>query len=208
MIHCHQSVWRIPSNFRHIVNHQWDELRGTRFLLIEEDNSFHLVIKDRTRRMSYIEIKRLELEEFKNTSHLLSDDKLMESMMNRMELEDHKEINVEQEKHTDLNHEILRTLSSCSLLSRKLRSWFTSNQIKELKKILDKFPGHQTTIRKFLKISKTSFHRLKQEIKNLDNHLIFTKRLIRENNDLSLLQKVYVRQLVKPPTVPLTLNEI
>ena len=158
--------------------------------------------------MDHNELKCLELKEFKDTSHLLTNDKIVEEMMNRMELGDHKEVNVDKEIPDDFDREMLRLLSNCNLNSRKKGSWFTLNQVKELKVILTKFPDHQANVRKFLKISKTSFHRLREEIKKLDNPSIINRRLIRDNKDLSPLQKGYIRQLVKPPSVPLTLNEI
>ena len=120
--------------------------------------------------MDYCEVKRLEWKEFNDTSHLLADDKLVEEMINRMELGDHKENNIDKELPDDLPQEMLRFMSTCNLTSRKLRFWFTSNQIKELKTILAKFSDHRATFRKFLKIPKASFHRLREEIRKLDNH--------------------------------------
>ena len=74
--------------------------------------------------MGYNQIKSLKLEEFKNTTHVLADDKLIEDLMNRMKLEDQKEINVDTETPDDLNQEILKCLSTCNLISRKKRTWF------------------------------------------------------------------------------------
>ena len=116
----------------------------------------------------------------------------MEDLMNRMKLEDHREINVDTETHDDLNQKILKCLSTCNLISRKKRTWFSSYQINELKVNLSKFPDHQVTIRKFLKIAKASFHRLKEEIKDLENHSIISKRTMRDNKDLKIFQKVYI----------------
>ena len=110
--------------------------------------------------------------------------------MNRMELEDHKEDNVDKEIPDDLPQEMLRFMSTGNLASRKRRSWFTSNQIKELKTILAKFPDHQATVRKFLKIPKASFHRLREEIRKLENQPSINKRFVRETKDLNLLQKM------------------
>ena len=76
----------------------------------------------------------------------------MEEMMNKMELWDHKEDNVDKNLPDDLPQEMLRFMSTVNLTSSKRRSWFTSNQIKVLKNNLAKFPDHQATVRKFLKI--------------------------------------------------------
>ena len=105
--------------------------------------------------MDHNELKCLESKEFKDTSHLLTNDKIVEEMMNRMELGDHKEVNVDKEIPDDFDQEMFRLLSNCNLNSRKKGSWFTSNQVKELKVILTKFPDHQANVRKFLRISTT-----------------------------------------------------
>ena len=158
--------------------------------------------------MDYTQIKSRESEEFKNTSHFLADNKLLEYSMNRMRIEHRDETKVDMKPYVDLEQELLIFMSTWSLAKRKARSWFTSKQINELKNILSKFPNHQVTVRKFLKLSKTSFNRLQREINEQEYPSTENKRNIRENKNLSNIQKAYIRQFVRPPTVPLTLNEI
>ena len=69
--------------------------------------------------MGYNQIKSFELEELKTITYVLADDNLIEDLMNRMKLEDHKDINVDTETPDDLNQEILKCLSACNLISKK-----------------------------------------------------------------------------------------
>ena len=208
MINDHQSVSKFSSKFRYVVYHWANEWRGEWHILDEDDSPFHLILKDQFRAMDYTQIKSRESEEFKNTSHFLADDKLLEYSMNRMRIEHRDETKVDMKPYVDLEQELLIFMSTWSLAKRKARSWFTSKQINELKNILSKFPNHQVTVRKFLKLSKTSFNRLQREINEQEYPSTENKRNIRENKNLSNIQKAYIRQFVRPPTVPLTLNEI
>ena len=62
------------------------------------------------------QIKISELEEFKNTTHILAYNKLMNNLIKRIKLENHRMINVDSETPDDFNQEILKCLTTCNLI--------------------------------------------------------------------------------------------
>ena len=99
-------------------------------------------------------------------------------------------------------------IQSASLVTKRKGSKFTKDQWLELSMLLKKYPDDYLKIRRALKISWSTFRRLVRESevgfwKRESTHL--------KKHPLSILnkiKKVYIRKLVQPPTVPMTLKSI
>ena len=113
-----------------------------------------------------------------------------------------------EEEPKSLEHAIFRSIESLKLKKRRKGTWFTFEHLNELKIVLEKFPENHSLIKKALRISTASFKRLKGEWASLIIRDILNKREEISKCCLNELQKVYVKHFVKPPTIPLTLNEI
>ena len=208
MIHHLRSIWRVSKIIRFFKN-LWRSIKWIiRFVLEEEKDQFHQIIKCEVKGMKHADIKQLEKREFNSTIDIIGQENLITNMLNRLNIE--ADIIDERQKvePRSLEHAIFKSIESLKLKNRRKRTWFTYEHLIELKTILERFPNNHSLIKKALKISAASFKRLKSEWENLGIGEQSNKREERSKRDLNVLQKTFVKQLVNPPTVPLTLNEI
>ena len=158
--------------------------------------------------MSHADIKQLEKREFDSTIEIIGQDNLIKNMLNRLDIEADIAEPQQKEEPKSLEHAIFRSIELLKLKKRRKGTWFTFEHLNELKMVLEKFPENHSLVRKALRISAASFKRLKAEWASLIIRDIQNKRKERSKYGLNLLQKIYVKHFVKPPTIPLTLNEI
>ena len=75
---------------------------------------------------------------------------------------------------------------------------YTIEQLEELAWILEKFRNNHMTIRRALKISNSSFYKIKKEIEALNNTIFKSKRKSQNLSNHSVLEKEYISILIKP----------
>ena len=196
-----KSIWFFNSLWR---TYKWVVVH----ILDEEEDQFHQIIKREVKGMSHDDIKQLEKREFDSTIKVIGQDNLIINMLNRLDIEAGVPGQHQREEPKSLEHAIFRSIESLKLKKRRKGTWFTFENLNELKIILEKFPENHSLIRKALRISTASFKRLKAEWASLIIRDIQNKREERSKCGLNYLQKVYMKHFVKPPTIPLTLNEI
>ena len=208
MIHHLISIWRVSKIIRFFKN-LWRSIKWIiRFVLEEEKDQFHQIIKCEVKGMKHADIKQLEKREFNSTIDIIEQENLITNMLNRLNIE--ADIIIERQKvePRSLEHAIFKYIESLKLKNLRKRTWFTYEHLIELKTILERFPNNHSLIKKALKISAATFKRLKSEWENLGIGEQSNKREERSKRDLNVLQKTFVKKFVNPPTVPLTLNEI
>ena len=95
-------------------------------------------------------------------------------------------------------------------LKRKKSQWYTVEQIEKLKLAINAFSNKATAIRSRLRlrISYTSFRRLMKEINDGSNNYRFKNRIRRSENELQDTHKEYIKQLLIPSTIPVTIDYV
>ena len=96
------------------------------------------------------------------------------------------------------------------LSTRSFWIWWPFFMLKELTTFVNRwrskrksynfFNNNHLTICRSLKISKTSFYRIKKELKVLKNLDYKSKRKSKDHNSLSVIEQEYISKLVKSPT--------
>ena len=74
--------------------------------------------------------------------------------------------------------------------------------------LFERYPSEHATIKKAMRISNSTYHRLMKEINTNNCGARSRKRVERSKKKLDLIERTLVRQMVQPPAKPLTLNEI
>ena len=92
--------------------------------------------------------------------------------------------------------------------NRKKHQWIWQELGDKLFKLFKQFPNEHAVIKKSLKFSNATYHRLMKESmrRGLDKRSI--KRAERNTKWLNSLEKPLIKLMIRPPTTPLTLNEI
>ena len=106
------------------------------------------------------------------------------------------------------DYALFKDIKSTGISMKSKGTRFTKEQWLELKILLDKYPEGHSKIRRALKISRSTFWRLKHE----SQEGFRARELATRKKNVGWLlddkQKVYVRRLVQPPTVPMTVRGI
>ena len=158
--------------------------------------------------MTMSEIKETALSMINNLISKLDQSKVHLDLYQKLELDsDNQEEGIQLiPKSTDA--EFNQTLMNVKSFPHSKGKMYTSEQVRELGLILDRFPDDHAKICKSLKIPKSSFSRLKLEWATAKNIDIETRRRKSDCKDLSNLEQVFIQRLVKPPTSPKTVKSI
>ena len=145
------------------------------------------------------------IDEFK---YQLQEVRIMAEQLDEMSLSEEDEeiwsLSIEESKRFRLFKEI-RMLEH---FSRKKNQWICKEFCDKLFELFEQYPTEHATIRRALKISYSTYFRLIKEFKGEDYDQRAKRRYERSMKALSKTDKNLVWLIVRPPTNPLTLNEI
>ena len=99
-------------------------------------------------------------------------------------------------------------ISSLKSFTRTYRRRYTKENFIELNHIQTLFPNSESTVRKALKIPLGTWSKLLNEIKMMDQRLRVPKCRHNLSSVLKAEEKEFIKDLIKPPTHPLTVNWI
>ena len=139
---------------------------------------------------------------------LLEDSKLIRQFGEELDLDDDK--NESEEDKTDPHNQksLFSLVSSSEWINRSKRTWYTPKYLSVLKELLQLYPWSHQKIRQILKIPKSSFWRLKQEISRPDSKGKWSRRFMRSHPELSKEEQILISKIVEPPTEPMTIDKI
>ena len=201
-------VWRHNDKFRHGGTFNCNE-RKSNFAAIDRQYSVsHTLIKSWTSGMNTQEIKRAA-------------GNMIEDLTRKIELSlIHEDIDTKLKLGIDTNWKEWPWTpksadSSLHLAISKAKTFphvkgkvYTVEQLKELEKLIEEFPGDQLKIMKALKIPKSTFYRIKKEFKAAKSRGFGLRRRFQNHSNLSPIEKEYIFKIVKPPTSPKTIKSI
>ena len=85
---------------------------------------------------------------------------------------------------------------------------YTLEQLEELREILQRFKNDHLTICRALNISRSTYNRIKKELKDSENQNYKSKRNSKGHRNISAVEQEYISKLVKPPTSPKSIASI
>ena len=91
---------------------------------------------------------------------------------------------------------------------REKQKWYKSEYIEQIRCLLRKYPDNHQTIIKALQIPKSTYYRLMKTPNNPKTIKYDRRRNTRDSSKLTELEQAYVKVLVKPPTEPITVDNI
>ena len=119
---------------------------------------------------------------------------------------------IDEEAKTNLNRSIpshlFDSLFEVEWFKRRSRSWYTEMQFTTLKDLFQRFPGHHSKIRRYLKILNSSFYRLINQNSYEEFWWRRMKALEKRKTDLTQEEQIYAKKLFKPPAKAWTINEL
>ena len=105
-------------------------------------------------------------------------------------------------------YRVFKEIRKFESFSRNKRQWISRKYYDKLADLFQRFPAEHSTIRKALRISNSTYYRLLKESKEEDRSQRLKNRTERSTKKLSKTEKTLVALMIRPPTSPLTLNEI
>ena len=123
-------------------------------------------------------------------------------MTRKLELESDQQYKIHTEPNESHKCCLLRDVHSLKWFPHSKNTKYSRDQMNELKWILDKYPDYHATIQKALHVPYSSFRRLKEEWKWMDNDSTVLKGRMPAMSRLSIGEKEYIAKLLKPPTIP------
>ena len=105
-------------------------------------------------------------------------------------------------------YKLFKEIRMLDHFNRKKRQWICQEFSDRLFKLFEEFPNDHAVIKKALKISNSTYHRLMKEGTRKGSDQRSIKRAERSPKKLNQIEKSLVELMIKPPTTPLTLNEI
>ena len=158
--------------------------------------------------MSLEEVKQLAsdtIDDFKQNEDI---DEIMHRSIEKLNISDEDQHFSFKLESADLNHDLFLDLQRFDPQNRKKGTWFTEEYWNDLKMLLLKYPNNHQIIRRSLKLSKSSFCRLRQEFKNDSYRGSAINKKLRSKMELTKQEKEYIKAIVTPPTVPVTVDGI
>ena len=105
-------------------------------------------------------------------------------------------------------YKLFKEIGMLEYFNRKKRQWICQEFSDKLFKLFKQYPNEHTIIKKALKISNSTYHRLMKESIGGEPDRRSIKRAERSKKRLNSIEKSLVKLMIAPPTAPLTLNEI
>ena len=111
-------------------------------------------------------------------------------------------------KKDDVQYSLFKDLHQMEMFECKGLEWISQQYFEELFELLENYPKHHSTIIKASKISKSTYQRLMKEIKYSFASSQTIRRQLRNNQNLTIIKKEWVKRIMRPPTKSLTLDDI
>ena len=103
---------------------------------------------------------------------------------------------------------LFNTLCNLEWSRRRSGSWYTERQFTTLKDLFNRFPDHHLQIRKYLRIPKSSYYRLTKQNSYEEFWWKRMKALEKRKTELTQMEQIYTKKLLKPPSKSWTISEV
>ena len=189
-------------------NSDWNKWHSQ---ILNIDNQFqisHDIIKEDARGMTKMQLRIYTEKWIKNLMENLEQQNINNLFNDNLKFHDKEETpDIIEEAKTDevTLHEDLMLLKH---FPHKKRNKYSFNQVLELGVLIRKYPNNLSTIRKNLKIPLTSFKRLVKEWQAHGHNTINNRRKSSQHSNLNEVEKIYISNLIKPPTYPTSVPQI
>ena len=166
------------------------------------------IIKEETKHTTLQEIKELADSEKLSLFETIDENHIHNNFIEDLiifEEQSHNQLPTEFGSET---YKVFKEINNLKSFGRKKRSWYTKENLVELKTILLKYPHFHKIIRKRLNIPIGTWNKLKREVEMLSTNKWIPKWRRNAMHSLSDKEKDFVQRLLIPPTTPLTKNKI
>ena len=150
----------------------------------------------------------MEKEERDHLLLLVEDSKLLRRFGEEFSIDDGEKAMEEDRTDFQKPKSLFSVVSSSTWFNRAKRTWNTPEYLFNLKELLHLFPSYHQKIRQILKIPKSSFRRMKQEIESENVKEKRVQRFMKSHPELSKEEEIFISKIVEPPTEPMTLDKI
>ena len=158
--------------------------------------------------MSLQEIKELAVNEKSNLFAIIDENHIQQNFIEDLIIFDEQSRSLMPTEFGSETYKAFKEINDLKSFERKKRSWYTKENLIELKTILIKYPHFNSIIRKRLKIPIGTWGKLKKEVEMLSINQWISKRRKNAKYFLDNDENNLVKTLLKPPTTPLTINTI
>ena len=125
-----------------------------------------------------------------------------------MSIESDVEMEKEINNEVNINYNLFKDLLEINEERRHKGEWFNIKYLLKVGYLFASYQDYLQTIKRSLKISKSSYYRLLHKPISQNSISANRRRSKREHKHLNGAEEVFIIRLVNPPTFPNTLNEI
>ena len=105
-------------------------------------------------------------------------------------------------------YNLFKDIMALEYWGRKAGEWICEELKCKLMKLFELYPAEHAEIKRALKISNSTYHRLIKERCSESYEARSKKRVERSKKELDVTERILVKQMVFPPAISLTLNQI
>ena len=205
MIWNQSGVWRISDPGRNQYRVRTTGRTNEDIVTAERVEEFYYMIKKETRRMNHEELADLMNKEIGQLLEITSEETL--------DIQMNEKLMIEEDSNNRNNTDSIREAGPCGIrllddiqnVQRKKGSWLTEEQFQSIVRLLEKYPSSHEIFRKQLNLSQATLHRIKKQATGLTYHCQLAKRKLRCDDRIDELQELFIKRLLAPPTIPLTI---
>ena len=172
------------------------------------DRVSHQFTKTSTCNMSIPEIKRVTSNMINDLIKNLKVSNIHLDMISQLELNSEDSNQNSPRELRSYSSTLHRAISNMKTFPHVKGKRYTTEQLEELEQILWRFPDDHLTICRAIKIPKSTFYRLKEELNKKNSKSFKSKRRSEHHSYLSTIEKTYISKIVKPPTSPKSIRSI
>ena len=158
--------------------------------------------------MSDVQLEMLACKEIQILINKINEQTLNEELANDLLLRDESSPTLSKNSIKCNDYLLLSKLRNMKMLEKKRRKRYKKEYLSKIYQIYEEFPDSQNVIRKALKVPRTTFRRIIERIYKLGPSEVKTNPQYQTKSVLAPEQQILIRNFIRPPTNPTTIDRI